>query len=357
MIKTEAMQSTQQNDAELVAGSLDGNQDAFRKIVERYQTLLCSLAYSATGCVSLSEDLAQETFVAAWKELPELREPSRLRSWLCAILRFRISKQSRRQTREPAHAAQGIEAAEQRHAPEAPPSDQAISNEEEAILWRSLERIPEMYREPLVLFYREHQSVGAVAQKLELSEDAVRQRLSRGRKMLQDEVVDFITSALERTNPGQAFTLAALAALPAMTISAKAAIVGAAVKGGAVAAKGTTLGSVLGMFSGPALGVLCGYLGWRTNLKSAKTPAERAFMKRYMIMIMVGIVIFTAALLSLTFRDRIAFATQRRAPHCPRIRLHVRLRTFRFPRLVAIHSRICRAPRRTTLPSSETVRR
>jgi len=30
--------------------------------------------------------------------------------------------------------------------------------EEEAILWRSLERIPETYREPLILFYREHES-------------------------------------------------------------------------------------------------------------------------------------------------------------------------------------------------------
>src|SRR5207237_1563628 len=102
-------------------------------------------------------------------------------------------------------------------------SDQAISNEEQAILWRSLERIPDLYREPLVLFYREHQSIEAVAQKLELSEDAVKQRLSRGRKVLQEEVAAFVTSALERTNPGQAFTFAVLAALPAMTLSAKAA--------------------------------------------------------------------------------------------------------------------------------------
>ena len=96
MLKTEAMQATQQNDADLVAESLNGNQDAFRQIVERYQTLLCSLAYCATGSVGQSEDLAQETFVAAWKQLPELREPSKLRSWLCAILRFRVGKQFRR---------------------------------------------------------------------------------------------------------------------------------------------------------------------------------------------------------------------------------------------------------------------
>ena len=39
-------------DAELVATSLTGNREAFGRIVERYQRLLCSLAYSATGSLS-----------------------------------------------------------------------------------------------------------------------------------------------------------------------------------------------------------------------------------------------------------------------------------------------------------------
>ena len=43
------MPATEQTDADLVADSLNGSRDAFRRIVERYQTLICSLAYSATG--------------------------------------------------------------------------------------------------------------------------------------------------------------------------------------------------------------------------------------------------------------------------------------------------------------------
>ena len=46
-------------------------------------------------------------------------------------------------------------------APEPGPLDQAISREEEAILWRQMEAIPETYREPLILFYRQHASIGA----------------------------------------------------------------------------------------------------------------------------------------------------------------------------------------------------
>src|SRR5260370_20843242 len=85
-------------DAELVSQSLAGNREAFERIVVRYQSLICSLAYSATGSVSRSEDLAQETFLAAWKQLQSLREPDRLRPWLCGIVRNLINSAFRRQT-------------------------------------------------------------------------------------------------------------------------------------------------------------------------------------------------------------------------------------------------------------------
>src|ERR1035437_2785604 len=188
MMTIRAMSTSTRNDAELVGESLSGNRDAFGQIVLRYQSLVCSLAYSATGSLSQSEDLAQETFVAAWKQLAGLREPEKLRAWLCGIARNLINNTLRRQVREPAHRAESLEEISGSHSPEPLPAEQAISNEEQAILWRSLERIPEIYREPLVLYYREHQSVEAVAQCLELTEDAVKQRLSRGRKMLHEQV-------------------------------------------------------------------------------------------------------------------------------------------------------------------------
>ena len=89
------------NDTELVHASLAGNREAFGRIVARYQALICSLAYSATGSLSRSEELAQDTFVAAWKQLAALREPAKLRAWLCGIARHVISNAQRRAGREP----------------------------------------------------------------------------------------------------------------------------------------------------------------------------------------------------------------------------------------------------------------
>jgi RNA polymerase sigma factor (sigma-70 family) len=289
MITTDAMHTMELNDAELVAESLEGNREAFRRIVERYQNLISSLAYCATGNVSQSEDLAQQTFVSAWKQLAELREPAKLRPWLCSIARFLISKEFRRLGREPVHAAESLEVVDDWVSPEPLPPDQAISEEEKAILWRSLERLPELYREPLVLFYREHQSIETVAHDLELSEDAVKQRLSRGRKLLQEQFLAFVAGALKQTTPGRTFTLGVMASLPLLVVTAKAATVTtAATKGGSVAKAATGAGMFSAFLSGGAMflfslvGVF-GFFGRWLGRKMGRTRQQSSLGRKRII--------------------------------------------------------------------------
>ena len=281
MTTTKTMSVGATNDAELVGATLSGNREAFGQIVSRYQSLVCSLAYSATGSLGQSEDLAQETFITAWKHLRHLRERDKLRSWLCGIARNRINNFLRREGREPNHHAEPLDEVLDSQSPEPLPVEHTISKEEEAILWRSLERIPDIYREPLVLFYREHQSVETVAAQLELTADAVKQRLSRGRKLLQEQVLAFVEGALAKTNPGRAFTLGVLAALPAtLMTSAKAVTLAAAAKGGAAAKSAGAMG-MLGIISSPLL-VICGnIIPYQMGLAEARSDEERHFIKKF----------------------------------------------------------------------------
>lgn len=298
---TTTMSLAVNNDTELVAASLAGNRDAFAQIVARYQSLICSLAYSATGSLGESEDLAQETFITAWKHLGQLREPAKLRAWLCGTARNRIHNALRRDGREPLCAAEPLETAHETPAPGPQPSEQAISKEEEAILWRSLERVPETYREPLVLFYREHQSIERVAEALDLSEDAVKQRLSRGRKLLHERVLALVEGTLERTVPGKAFTLGVLAALPVFATSASAATVVAAAAKGSATAKGAGLVTVFNALFGPVVGILGFYFGVRLSLDATRTPRERQFVVRQTKSIVVWMVLLNTAVAAYIF--------------------------------------------------------
>jgi len=281
MISNHTMLAETHTDPELVAQSLAGDRDAFGKIVSRYQSLICSLAYSATGSLGQSQDLAQETFITAWKHLGLLRERHKLRSWLCGIARCLIGKALRRDGREPTHGAEALDLVEEPAALEALPSERAITAEEEAILWRSLERIPKIYREPLILFYREHQAIENVAESLELTLDAVKQRLCRGRKLLHQEVLAFVEGALERTSPGKAFTVGVLAALPVFASSSSAATLGlTAVKSGTATKAGATLATVT-PFAGALAGFFSTYLGYRISMARAGSNRERLLIKRF----------------------------------------------------------------------------
>lgn len=206
------MGSVVSTDIELVEASAAGQIEAFASLVEQYQSLVCAVSYSATGDRALSEDVAQETFVAAWNGISELREPSKLRGWLCGIARNLSSKALRRVRREvPGDVETQAAIDDDRTAPS--PLDEALDNESDRLVWEALERIPEAYREPLVLFYREDQSTRQVADALGLSENAVQQRLSRGRQHLKANVADLVERTLERTKPSKGFVAGVVAVI------------------------------------------------------------------------------------------------------------------------------------------------
>jgi RNA polymerase sigma factor (sigma-70 family) len=265
------------SDTELVGAAAAGDAQAFGEIVSRYQSLVCAIAYSGTGDLARSEEVAQEAFVAAWKGVKELREPGKLKAWLAGITR-NLAKGARR-SRARSRLAPLTDEAEEAPAATPSPLEQLLEEEQQALVWRALEHLPESYREPLVLFYREERSVERVADALDLSVDAAKQRLSRGRQMLKEQVAALVESGLRRTRPGKAFTLAVLAVLPAAAPQAAAAAVAAGAEGG-VAAKGAAATGLAGAVLGPLLGLVGAYVGAKASIESTRSPRERRFMVR-----------------------------------------------------------------------------
>lgn len=285
------------SDEQLWQQSRAGDREAFRGIVERYQSLVCSLAYSASGSLSRSEDLAQETFVTAWQRLDDLREPAKLRAWLCGIVRNLAANASRREQRR-GGPAMSLDAVPEQAADDADPAAHAVTKEEAALLWSSLGGLPAAYREPLVLFYRQGHSVAEVAASLELSEDVVKQRLSRGRVMLREEMISLVESTLARSRPGSAFTVGVLVALPMLSGSTASLVLVTGSTAGAgvsTAGKGVLAKLGLGAFVGPLIGVVCAYWGTKAAASTARSPGERATILRYT---RYGILVFCVVMIA-----------------------------------------------------------
>src|SRR5215510_11868366 len=135
------MDSAVASDEQLWRLACEGDREAFSRIVGRYQTLVCSLAYSACGTLGMSEDMAQETFITAWHRLKDLREPSKLRQWLCGIVRNIAANAVRRELRRGGEP-ESLEAVGDYSSNDSDPAAQTITREEETLLWRTLADMP-----------------------------------------------------------------------------------------------------------------------------------------------------------------------------------------------------------------------
>lgn len=207
------------NEIRILESCVAGDATAFEAIVRKYQSLVCAITFSAVGQVEKSEELAQQVFVNAWKGLAQLQDFDKFKAWLVGITRNVIRDWFRKQKRDIVAKAAPIDEISETVDSSSEPSEIVISKEQETIVQQSLEQIPEMYREPMVLFYRQQQSTRQVAEALELSEDTVRTRLMRGRKMLKEQVAGMIESTLSHTGPGKAFTTMVVASIGGLALT------------------------------------------------------------------------------------------------------------------------------------------
>jgi RNA polymerase sigma-70 factor (ECF subfamily) len=77
--------STSMTDAALVAAARSGSDTAFARLVDRHQQAVRSFLCRVCGHEADADDLAQETFLAAWTSLRTLKTPEQVRAWLFGI--------------------------------------------------------------------------------------------------------------------------------------------------------------------------------------------------------------------------------------------------------------------------------
>lgn len=306
-------------DSQLWENVLRDEASAFEEVVLRYQNAVSAVAYSIVGDFALCQDVAQETFWQAWRGRHGLQDRGRLGAWLCAIARNLSHQALRRKGRGVAAMEEiALDAAGDAAGDVDDPVLASITVEESELVWSALENIPEIYRETLVLFYREGESLSDVAEMLDITVDAVKQRLSRGREMLRGQLMITVEGVLQRTRPSRAFTSKVMAGVAALTVSMKAmgSVAGATATGvtAPTVASGITLGAktltagatagaiggIAGGLLGSGMGLGGAYLGSWLPAQLAPTRTERELLLRSGKKTMLVSVLFTIAILGLS---------------------------------------------------------
>lgn len=188
-------ETSSEQDARLIKGTLAGNDDAFKKLMEKYVKIAGSIAYSVVGDFHIAADVVQEAFVKVYRVLHDLRNPETFRTYLAGAVRSSALDWVRRQK----SLRRGSPVSFSDYSDEAPelpddapagrpPLARIQDSETMATLLVLIDELPEHYREVFVLKHIEQISYDEIAKTLGISLSAVEARLFRARRMLRSKL-------------------------------------------------------------------------------------------------------------------------------------------------------------------------
>lgn len=179
---------------DLICRAARGDAEAFRQLVEAYQTPAYRLAARMCGPDS-AEDVTQEAFLAAWRALPEFRGDCRFSTWLYRLVSNAAIDCLRREKK---HRDTGD--VDDLELPDGGPSlqEQAERSDTRDAVRRALDRLSPEHRQVLLLRFMQELDYGEIARALNVSEGTVKSRINRAKSKLREVLAagNFFDAAL-----------------------------------------------------------------------------------------------------------------------------------------------------------------
>ncbi|MDE2887285.1 MAG: RNA polymerase sigma factor [Gemmatimonadota bacterium] len=206
---------------------LSGDRDAFEPLVDRYRGMVYAQVVGRTGNFDSSEDIVQATFVEAYRQLKSLRDPARFRAWVRGIA-MNLSREWYRKHKQnlPIEDLDNSSdaAVYDQILPDSlvelpgPPDREYEEAETRDYVLQAVERLPEKYREVVLLHYMEGLKYREIAEMLEVPESTVLGRLQVGRDQLREDLMPIVEETLKDRQPTSELTKKVMAALPPMLL-------------------------------------------------------------------------------------------------------------------------------------------
>jgi RNA polymerase sigma-70 factor (ECF subfamily) len=186
------------DEGELVARAQRGDRDAFSTLIVRHAPSVLSVAWRMVGDRTLADDIAQETFLAAFRALPGFRAEARFSTWL---YRIAVNKCRDIQRARAAHPELGRRVDEDGDPASEPPGESVLHRTPEDLLLdrqraqqmsQALRRLPPLYREAFVLRHVEGLSYEEMSDVLATDGSTLRMRVYKARKELSRELAGLV---------------------------------------------------------------------------------------------------------------------------------------------------------------------
>lgn len=185
-------------DADLVAAVLEGDEELYGELVQRYQGRLVNYLYRLLRSVQEAEDLAQEVFFKIYQALDRYNPKYKFSTWLFRVAQNAAIDRIRKRRLK-------LVSMDRTGGPESdmgtwefPSSDpdpygDLRNVERGAAIQAAIDRLPWDYRELIVLRHFGELSYDEIAKLKEMPLGTVKNKLFRGRQMMKEELRDFLT--------------------------------------------------------------------------------------------------------------------------------------------------------------------
>ena len=173
-----------------IQNAINGDEQAYQAILERYQRGIYNLIYQMVKNREETEDLVQETFIKAFRALESYNDQYAFTTWLYKIAynncidSIRKRKLKTSPLDKPIRTKEG-EVQQQIRDDSTSPEHHYLYTEKKKILDECIQKLPESYRDVIVLRHQEDRSYEEIAEIIDVPLGTVKARIFRAREMLK----------------------------------------------------------------------------------------------------------------------------------------------------------------------------
>jgi RNA polymerase sigma-70 factor, ECF subfamily len=180
----------------LVRGAQRGDIDDFQELYDVFSRKILNYLYRMTGSREEAEDLAQDTFVLAFRKLDTLKDPAKFQSWLFRIAQNNVYQRYRGKRpqlesidREEASELSGLQ---KLATPQPSPEGSVLSEELERVIAETIAELPEKYRTVFILSAVQRLSYQEISEIVDRSLASVKSDIHRARVTVRDRIKEYL---------------------------------------------------------------------------------------------------------------------------------------------------------------------